>query len=438
MEIQKKGGIFNTKFILQLTLITGLIAANLYIIINFIPPYSSSTSKTTIQEEMVDHPTAPTFKYGFEEGPYSFFTDRVKENQFLSNLLSTEGINYPTIYSLVQKSKGVFDIRNLRVGFPYTFIYEDPCESPIAMVYEPNRYEYTFFDLKNPSVKNIKREVKTKIESLSGKVNGSLWLSMDKSGSSWELIDLMEGALGWSIDFYHIQNGDQYKLVYERKYVEGQKAGIGKLLGAYYKNHDNEYYAIHYESEKYDGFYDLKGRATKRAFLKSPVKYSRISSGFTRKRFHPVLKRYKSHLGTDYAAPTGTPIHAVANGVVTKASYTRGNGRYVKLRHNKIYETQYLHMSKFAKGMRPGKTVKQGDVIGYVGQTGLATGPHVCFRFWRNGRQIDHRRLKFPPSKSMPLSEMDDFLCESELVKSYLNQMHIEEAPSAPMAKNNP
>jgi murein DD-endopeptidase MepM/ murein hydrolase activator NlpD len=147
----------------------------------------------------------------------------------------------------------------------------------------------------------------------------------------------------------------------------------------------------------------------KRAFLKAPVKFSRISSRYSNRRFHPVLKRYKGHYGTDYAAPHGTPIVAVANGVVTATSYTKNNGNYVKLRHDDVYETQYLHMQRFARGIRPGVHVSQGDVIGYVGATGLATGPHVCFRFWKNGRQVDHLRENLPPPEPMPDEDIPAF-----------------------------
>jgi murein DD-endopeptidase MepM/ murein hydrolase activator NlpD len=235
-------------------------------------------------------------------------------------------------------------------------------------------------------------------------INSSLWLTMKSYDLPVQLIDKMEGVFQWSLDFFRIQNGDQFKIIYEENTIDGKFAGIGKVLGAYFKNYDNEYYGIYYENGKAKGYYDEEGRPMKSPFLKAPIRFSsyRISSSYNLRRFHPVLKRVRPHYGTDYAAPRGTPIVAVAHGVVTRAGYGRGNGNYVKIKHDKTYSTQYLHMSGFAKGIRSGVHVKQGQVIGYVGSTGLATGPHVCFRFWKNGKQVNHLRLKLPNPEPMP------------------------------------
>ena len=212
-------------------------------------------------------------------------------------------------------------------------------------------------------------------------------------------------------------------MIYEDKSIDGKSVGVGKVHAAYYKNLDNEYYAYYFENSKHNGYFDEKGRTMKKAFLKSPVKYSRISSKFNRRRFHPILRRVRAHLGTDYAAPYGTPIYAVADGVITKASRTRGNGNYVKIRHDETYQTQYLHMQKFAKGTRPGAHVKQGQVIGYVGSTGLATGPHVCFRFWKNGRQVNHLRLNLPPPDPMPEEDLPAFFELRDSMKIELDKI---------------
>jgi murein DD-endopeptidase MepM/ murein hydrolase activator NlpD len=231
---------------------------------------------------------------------------------------------------------------------------------------------------------------------------------MIENGMSISLIDKMEDALAWSVDFYHAQKGDEYKLIYERKYINNKAVTVGQLLGAYYLN-DKAHYAIYWDTEHYAGYYDQFGNPTKKAFLKAPVKFSRISSRFSYNRFHPVLKRSRPHFGTDYAAAYGTPIHAVANGTVIARAYTKNNGYYVKIRHDNQYMTQYLHMQKFAKGIRKGSHVQQGQTIGYVGSTGLATGPHVCFRFTKNGRPIDHLRENFPPPEPLPQEQLEDY-----------------------------
>ncbi len=259
-------------------------------------------------------------------------------------------------------------------------------------------------------VYDVTRAIETRTIEGAGTIESSLWNAMVDNGLSYELAARMEDAFAWSVDLYHIQKGDQFKLIYDQNYIDGKPVGIGKLYAAYFKNADHEYYGIYYENDKYKGFYDLEGRPVKKAFLKAPVKFSRISSRYNPRRFHPILKRRRPHLGTDYAAPRGTPVYAVGNGVVTHASYGKGNGRYVKIRHNKTYQTQYLHLHRFAKGIRAGTSVKQGQVIGYVGSTGLATGPHVCFRFWKNGRQVNHLRENFPPPEPMNESDLPYYL----------------------------
>ena len=193
------------------------------------------------------------------------------------------------------------------------------------------------------------------------------------------------------------------------------------MIGALYKSGDAEFYSIRFNSGKYDGFFDLEGRPMKKAFLKSPVEYSRISSRFSNNRFHPILKRNKGHFGTDYAAPCGTPIRAVADGRVSQVSYTSGNGNYVKIHHDKTYDTQYLHMSRFGPGIKPGVHVKQGQTIGYIGRTGLATGCHVCFRFWKNGRQVDHLREKMPPPEAMDPATLPAYFEVRDQIKAALD-----------------
>tara|TARA_B100000519_G_C14103273_1_gene372101 strand:- start:137 stop:838 length:702 start_codon:yes stop_codon:yes gene_type:complete len=199
----------------------------------------------------------------------------------------------------------------------------------------------------------------------------------------------MVDVFAWQIDFFRINPGDSYSIVYTEEIIEGEFVGVNRIKAARITHNDKPYFAFAYDQGLGYDFFDDEGKSLRKTFLRAPLKFYRISSKYKKRRFHPVLKRYRDHLGTDYAAPRGTPIVTVADGKVVEARYGRNNGYFVKVRHNNIFTTQYLHMSKFAKGIRPGKEVKQGDVIGYVGSTGLATGPHVCFRFWRNGKQVD-------------------------------------------------
>ena len=202
--------------------------------------------------------------------------------------------------------------------------------------------------------------------------------------------------------------------------VDDRVVGIRRILAADFVHGGQHNLAYYFKNGDLEGYFNGEGENLKKAFLQAPLKFSRISSGFNRKRFHPVLKRVKAHLGTDYAAPRGTPILAVGDGTISEATYKSNNGNYVKMRHNSVYETQYLHMSKIATGIKPGVRVKQGDVIGYVGSTGLATGPHVCFRFWKNGQQVDHRKQKMPPAEPIPAHLMEQFNMGSGHLKDQL------------------
>lgn len=348
----------------------------------------------------------PEVRFGFALDTFHVTVDTIQNNQFLAELLLPHKVDYQSIDQLARNVKDTFAVTKLRAQKEFLVLNRDTATGADYFIYEPDVYTYVVYDLKDKlDAKVIRRPVKTTIKEASGVIESNLWNAMKANGLDIELIDKMEGVLQWSLDFYHIQVGDKFKLIYEENTVDGKFAGIGKVLGAYFKNYDNEYYGIYFEHGKFKGYYDEEGRPMKSPFLKAPVKFSRISSGYNPRRFHPVLRRVRPHYGTDYAAARGTPIMAVANGVVERAGYGKGNGNYVKIKHDKTYSTQYLHMSKFAKGIRSGIQVKQGQTIGYVGSTGLATGPHVCFRFWKNGRQVNHLRLKLPNPEPMPEAE---------------------------------
>ncbi|MCI4647366.1 peptidoglycan DD-metalloendopeptidase family protein [Phaeodactylibacter sp.] len=385
----------------------------------------ASLSSAEAPVELSAFPTiVPTMKYGFAIDTLQLQENTIQSGQFLADILLGQQLDYPSIEKLVANMEDVFDVRHLRVGKPYTILSKPGTEQPLYMVYEPNDYEYVVFELSGDyKVERKERIVETQQGSVAGKLESSLWNAIVGQGLSYELAAKMEGALQWSIDFHHLQKNDEFKLVFDREFIDGEEVGIGAVHAAYYKTGENEYHAIYYKSEDeaHEGYYDLEGRPMKRGFLKSPVKYSRISSYYNLNRFHPILKRRRPHYGTDYAAPYGTPIYAVGDGVVTRASYTKGNGNFVKIKHDKTYETQYLHMQKFAKGISVGTHVKQGQVIGYVGSTGLATGPHVCFRFWKDGKQVNHLNMKFPPAKPLPDSELSQFGLQRDRYMELLN-----------------
>lgn len=365
----------------------------------------------------------PTIRYGFAIDTFEVYEARIRPNEFLADILMRHRVPYEQIDRLVRRVGTVFDVRQLRAGKRYVVLSRDTNRMADYFIYEPTIVEYYVFDLKQASVRRVERPVQTRVRTASGLIESSLWHTMVRSGFSFELAAKMEDAFQWTLDFHHLQRGDYFKLVYEAQYIEGREVGVGRILAAYYNNQGVEYYAIWYDQTEEEGYYDLEGRPMNKGFLKAPVKYARISSAYNPRRFHPILRRVRPHLGTDYAAPYGTPILAVGDGVVVKAGYTSGNGNYVKIRHNDTYATQYLHMQRFAKGIRVGAHVKQGQVIGYVGSTGLATGPHVCFRFWKNGRQVDHRRLTFPPPVPLPQKELPAFFKVRDVYVKMLKQV---------------
>lgn len=363
-------------------------------------------------------------QFGFDKSVYHFDTYNLGFNQSLGEILLYEGIAWDSILKLDKISKDIFSIRNFRAKKPFTVVRQDSCDSPMCVVYEKDKLSYVKYYIKDKVDINVVNKEYTLVqESATGIIESSLWNAMIDSGLDIDIIDKMEDALASGVDFWHVEKGDEFKLLFERKYIDGQPVANGEILAASYKDKRGEHYAVYYENEKYDGFYDLQGNPTKRAFLRSPLKHSRISSRFNLRRFHPIKKRTIPHLGTDYAAPSGTPILSVADGVVIAASYTKNNGYFVKIKHDDIHTTQYLHMRKFAPGIKKGVRVSQGQNIGQVGQTGLATGPHVCYRFWKHGRQVNHLRENFPPKDPLPESQMEDFLKQRDLLLRKLSKV---------------
>ncbi|MEL7118266.1 MAG: peptidoglycan DD-metalloendopeptidase family protein [Bacteroidota bacterium] len=381
----------------------------------------ASVNESDINVELGAFPIIkPTIKYGFALDTFQIYEGTIKRGDIVGNILQRYHIDYVSIDKLAQNSKDVFSVSKFREGKKYTILAKDSTQKADYLIYEPSVFEYIVFDLDQLEASKHEREVNYRTRIAGGVMESNLWNAMTNNGLSYSVAAKMEDALQWTVDFYHLQKGDIFKLVFDEAYIDGKPVGVSRVNAAYYKTGEKESYAIYYDYEKDKGYYDEKGRPMKSGFLKSPLRVSRISSHYNLRRYHPILKRVKPHYGTDYAAPYGTPILAVGNGVISKAAYTRGNGNYVKIKHDDVYETQYLHMQKFAKGIRPGVSVKQGDTIGYVGSTGLATGPHVCFRFWKSGKQVNHLKLSFPPAEELPETELDSF----NLVKdAYLKQL---------------
>jgi murein DD-endopeptidase MepM/ murein hydrolase activator NlpD len=360
--------------------------------------------------------------YGIPTDSLEIVEAKVMRGENLSEILDNYNVSLTTISELAKKSKPVFNVRRISANRNYTILHlPDSGKTAQYFIYEPSETEYVIYDLrKELNVTLEKRRIDTVERAIAGIIQNSLFVALTEAGGSAQLVNHFADIYAWRLDLNRLQPGDKFKLIYDEHVVNGKTIGFGKIKSAYFEHEGKELYAIGFDQGKGMGYYDQEGKSLKRAFLREPLEFSRISSRFTKSRFHPVQKRYKPHLGTDFAARSGTPIRTVGDGVVLEAKYTRGNGYYVKIKHNKTYTTQYLHMSRFAKGMRAGKRVKQGQTIGYVGSTGLATGPHLCYRFWKNGKQVDALRVKLPSADPVKKSKLDEF---EQLKEATINQM---------------
>jgi len=385
-----------------------------------------STLDTTTKEEITDivatEIVEPQYEYGILVDSFIVIKGTVNQGQTLGEILYENHINHPEIAEIVSKSKDIFDIRRVNTGKEYTVIcVDDSTEKACYFIYQENPTDFVVMDLTDGiDVYRGKKEVTTKLEVSYGKISSSLSESVDELGISPRVSIKLSEIYAWTIDFFKIQKGDAFKVYYENKYIDDEYIGIGRILASEFTHKNQKFYAFYHEENKNFGeHFDEKGRTLRKSFLKAPLDFYRITSRYSTNRKHPVTGRWKGHFGTDYAAPKGTPILATANGTIMAASYTKNNGNFVKVRHNGTYTTQYLHMSKIKPGIRKGVYVKQGETIGYVGSTGLATGPHVCYRFWKNGKQVDPYKQDLPPGDPIKKENEADYM----IVKDSLMQI---------------
>lgn len=368
-----------------------------------------------------------TYKYGIPVDKYNVQYGIVKPNQHLSYILSQFGLSAQNIHDLNLKTEGVFDVRKIRSGRSYAyFTSKDSLSTPKFFVYEEDPKSYVVFDLRgdykvsrgiNPS-EWITKEVK-------GKVESSLWVAMQNCNTSPQLAMVLSNIFGWTIDFFGLQKEDEFRVIYSQEYVDGTSLDNFHVLAASFRASDSTYYAIPFTQDGEELYYNEKGNSLEGAFLKAPLDFYRISSRFTNSRYHPVLKRYRAHHGVDYAAPTGTPVYAIGNGkVIAKGFQAGGGGNFVKIKHNGVYETTYMHLSKFAKGLKVGDMVKQKEVIGYVGSTGLSTGPHLDFRVYENGKPINPLTIKSQPKKPISSENMPQYEVLRDSLINLLDNMN--------------
>jgi len=354
-------------------------------------------------------------EYGFTFNDYKVIKDTIRSGDTFGALLE----KYPlrdslTVHQVTEKVKDSFNVRRIKVGKPYLLFLDKKKPNTLkALVYIEDRIQYTVIDFRDSLVvANKQKPTKIKRRVVAAEINGSLSETLSNAGVSPALAPKLAGIYAYTIDFFKIQKGDKFAVTINEKYMEDSiYIGVESIEASYFEHKGKKIFAFPYklnENQKKEDYYDENGKGLKSMFLKAPLDYFRISSRFSGRRFHPVQMRFKAHNGTDYAAPHGTPIKTTASGVVEKTGYTAGNGNFVKVRHSSTYSTQYLHMSRIT--VRNGQSVSQGQTIGRVGSTGLATGPHVCYRFWKNGVQVDPLRLKLPNTEPMGRSDKQKYL----------------------------
>ena len=362
----------------------------------------------------------PSLLYGMVVDNYTVIEDKIKRNEVLGDILMAYNVPADIIHQISKLSRSVFDVRKIAPNKKYTLICgQDSLKTAKAFVYEPNPTEYIVFRFEDTLWVDVcKRDVVITEKSIAGEIKTNLSETIEELGISHELTNRFVDVFGWQVDFQRLQKGDKFKLIYEEAQVEGISVGIKQINAIYFEHFGHPYYAFPFDQGEGVDYYDDEGKSLRKALLKYPIEFTRISSRYTMSRFHPVQKRWKAHLGTDFAAPKGTPIRAVGDGYVEEAQYKSNNGNYVKIKHNGTYTTQYLHMSGIASGVRAGTRVRQGQTIGYVGSTGLATGPHLCYRFWRNGVQVDALKVELPPSQPVKKEHLESFQSvKAELTK---------------------
>lgn len=347
--------------------------------------------------------------------------DTIQSNETLSDILLPHGVSQQTINEIKKKALNVFPLRKLKTD-KELFVYAkwDTVETVNYFVYKEDAVNFVVFDLRDTiNVYKKQRPFVVKQVEVSGIIKSGLILDLKEKNISKEVGFAMADIYESQIDFGMLRENDSYSVLFEEIYVDDKPAAVGKILASKFNFRKKDFYAFRFDKEKEGIYFDEHGKGLLGMFLTAPIKFRyRITSKYSSNRYHPILQRNKAHLGTDYAAANGTPIMTVANGVVLEAGYTGGNGYYVKVKHNGTYTTQYLHMSRFAKGIRRGVRVIQGQTIGYVGSTGLATGPHVCFRFWKNGIQVNPLKGKNQSSASVSKKNKEEF----ELVKKEWTQ----------------
>lgn len=384
----------------------------------------SKTETSEIQDTAAA--SAYVEEYGVDVTDCTASEGRIKDGEVVTSLLSKLGVEQRYINQIVQLHDTLFNPRTLRAGNQYVSYCSGDSAHPVKYwVYSHSCREFTVFDFTDSLLrvsKYIKPIDRVKRNNLFI-VKSSLWKAIEDSDLNPNLALKLSDIFAWTVDFFGLQKGDEFRVFYDELFVDSVSVGIDSIYAASFTRDTVTRYAIYYGNGDVKGYWELNGDNIKKAFLKAPLSFSRISSHFSYTRRHPVYKTVRPHTGVDYAAPVGTPVMSIGDGVVIERGYKGGGGNTVKIRHNSIYTTAYLHLSKFGKGISVGNRVVQGQIIGYVGNTGTSTGPHLDFRVWQNGTPIDPLKLESPPSEPLPATYHNEFDSIADIYKIRLDSI---------------
>lgn len=414
----------------RLAAIIGVSLIAIFTVLYFFPRTVSDFDESEVFEEGIVEEVAqpaPLFKFGIPVELFEVEEGRIKRNQTFADILLPFNLSRQDIFTMDKISRQVFSVRKFIANKRYTVFYNnDPIKKASYFVYEPNDTEYVVYQLVDSlGVYKEQRKVEIVERTMAGVITETLDHSIRAEGGSPALVSAMADVFGWQVEMRGLRRGDWFKIIYEDKLVEGKSIGIGNIIGSEFNHRKNLYSAYAYDKgEGVIDFYDQDGESIQKAFLRWPVEFSRISSRYSPSRYLKMYGRSQAHLGTDFAASKGTPIKAAADGVIIQRGFTGPNGNYIKIKHNGTYTTGYLHMSRFAK-LKKGQRVKKGQVIGYVGKTGYTTGYHLCFRFWKNGKQVDFlaQQKNLPSEKPLTRDEMPGFEALMELTDKRLSDI---------------
>lgn len=348
--------------------------------------------------------------YGIKLDRMDIVYGAVVNNQNLSAILGSQ-VPRGMIDRIAKETRDIFDVRKIKAGNRYARIYSsDTSLRTLYFIYEINPIDYVVYDLRDSlKVYKEKKKVTRLIKTSTGTIKSSLWNCFVENKLDVNLGLALSDVYAWTVDFYGLQQGDNFKVIYEEVFVDNKMVGIDRILASKFQTNGKDYYAYHFEQQGKAAYFDEKGQSLQRSFLKAPLKFSRISSRFSKSRMHPILRIARPHFGVDYSAPKGTPVVALGNGRIAEAGFKGGYGRFINIRHNSVYATTYAHLSGYAKGIRAGVNVVQGQVIGYVGSSGLSTGPHLDFRVYKNGSPTDPLKLESPPSQPVDPKDLSKY-----------------------------